>query len=51
MADSLVKEVSEWKSFDAPELPCKSVTVYADRAEVKRLVTEKIKVSISLTNQ
>ncbi len=45
MAKSLDKEVLEQKSFDASELPCKSVTVYGDRAEVKRLVTEKIKVS------
>ncbi len=46
MADSVDKEVSELKSFDVPELPCKSVTVYGDRAEVKRLVTEKIKVGV-----
>ncbi len=40
------KEVSERKSFDGPDLACKSVCVYADRAEVKRLLKDNVKVSL-----
>ncbi len=33
-------------SFDCSDLVCKTVTVYSDRAEIKRFVSTTVKVSI-----
>lgn len=32
------------ETFSAPDLVCKAVTVYADRAEIKRVVKAALKV-------
>ena len=37
--------VDREQTFEAPKLPCKSVCVYADRAEVKRLLITQLKVT------
>ncbi len=39
-----IREIMAENCFDCPDLVCKAVTVYSDRAEVKRLVSTTVKV-------